>query len=173
MLVYLAMIEDPAQQDTFEKLYRKYRYLMLHVAKQLLQNHQDAEDAVHQAFLSILENMDKISDADSPKTRSFVVIITERKAIDMLRRNSRRSTLELNEDIAGIEMPFDLDSPVAAAIAQLPPHYREVLLLRFDNGFTTKKIASMLSITDSGVRKLIARAKKALQEILEKEGEAV
>ena len=91
----------------------------------------------------------------------------------MLRSNSRRSTVELNEDIAGIEMPFDLDNPVATAIAKLPVHYREVLLLRFDNGFTTREIASMLNITDSGVRKLIARAKRSLQEMLEKEGEAV
>lgn len=35
LLVYLAMIEEPAQQDKFEKLYQKYRYLMLHIAKQV------------------------------------------------------------------------------------------------------------------------------------------
>lgn len=173
MFVYLAMIDSPEDQSKFERVYHKYRYLMLHIAKQILRNHHDAEDAVHQAFISIIENIEKISDVDSPKTRSFVVIITERKAIDLLRSNSRRSTLELNEDIAGIEMPFDLDNPIAAAIAKLPAHYREVLLLRFDNGFTTKEIASMMNITDSGVRKLIARAKRALQEILEKEGEVV
>ena len=82
----------------------------------------------------------------------------------------KRVAVELNEDIAGIEMPFDLDNPIAAAIAKLPAQYRDVLLLRFDNGFTTREIASMLNITDSGVRKLIARAKRALQEILAKEG---
>lgn len=173
MLIYMAMIDSPEDQSKFERVYHKYRYLMLHIAKQILHNHHDAEDAVHQAFVAIIENIEKISDVDSPKTRSFVVIISERKAIDMLRSNSRRSTVELNEDIAGIEMHFDLDNPVAAAIAKLPVHYREVLLLRFDNGFTTKEIASMMNITDSGVRKLIARAKRALQEILEKEGEAV
>ena len=70
-------------------------------------------------------------------------------------------------------MPFDLDNPIAAAIAKLPAQYRDVLLLRFDNGFTTKEIASMLNISDSGVRKLIARAKRSLQEMLEKEGEVV
>lgn len=173
MLIYMAMIDSPDDQAKFENIYHKYRYLMLHIAKQILQNHHDAEDAVHQAFISIIENIEKISDVDSPKTRSFVVIISERKAIDLLRQNNRRQTMELNEDIAGIEMPFDLDNPIAAAIAKLPVQYREVLLLRFDNGFTTREIASMLNITDSGVRKLIARAKRSLQEMLEKEGEAV
>ena len=173
MFVYLAMIDSPDDQAKFERVYHKYRYLMLHVAKQILQNHHDAEDAVHQAFISIIENIEKISEVDSPKTRSFIVIISKRKAIDLLRQNTRRQTLELDEDIAGIEMPCDLDNPIAAAIAKLPPHLREVLLLRFDNGFTTREIASMLDISDSGVRKLIARAKRSLQEILEKEGEAV
>ena len=170
MYIYLTMIDSPDDQTKFERIYHKYRYLMLHIAKQILQNHHDAEDVVHQAFVSIIENIDKIADIDSPKTRSFVVIITERKAIDMLRQNQRRHTLR---DITGIEMPSSLENPVADAIVKLPVHYREVLLLRFDNGFTTKEIASMLKISDSGVRKLIARAKKALQEILDKEGGVV
>ena len=58
MLVYLAMIDSPEDQLKFERIYEKYRYLMLHVAKQILQNHHDAEDAVHQAFISIIENIE-------------------------------------------------------------------------------------------------------------------
>lgn len=171
MLIYMAMIDSPSDRDKFEKIYHKYRFLMLHVVKKILTNHQDAEDAVHQAFLSIIENIDKISAVECPETRSYIVIISERKAIDILRQNQRRNTVELNEDIVGLEIPFDEENSIAAAIAKLPAHYREVLLLRYDNGFTTKEIASILGITDSGVRKLIARAKKALQAALEKEVE--
>lgn len=160
MLIYLAMIDSPDDQAKFERVYNKYRYLMLHVANKILQNHHDAEDAVHQAFIAVIENLEKIIEVDSPKTRSYLVIITERKAIDLMRYNNRRQTLELNEDIAGVEIPFEMDNPVATAIAKLPAHYREVLLLRFNNGFTTREIASILSISDSGVRKMIVRAKK-------------
>lgn len=173
MLIYLAMIDSPDDQAKFERVYNKYRYLMLHVANKILQNHHDAEDAVHQAFIAVIENLEKIIEVDSPKTRSYLVIITERKAIDLIRYNNRRQTLELNEDIAGVEIPFEMDNPVATAIAKLPAHYREVLLLRFNNGFTTREIASILSISNSGVRKMIVRAKKALQELLEKEGEVI
>lgn len=173
MLIYLAMIDSPDDQAKFERVYNKYRYLMLHVANKTLQNHHDAEDAVHQAFIAVIENLEKIIEVDSPKTRSYLVIITERKAIDLMRYNNRRQTLELNEDIAGVEIPFEMDNPVATAIAKLPAHYREVLLLRFNNGFTTREIASILSISNSGVRKMIVRAKKALQELLEKEGEVI
>lgn len=169
MFIYLAMIDSPEDQTKFEKIYNTYRFLMLHVAKQILRNYHDAEDAVHQAFISIIENIEKIIEVDSPKTRSYIVIITERKAIDLLRQNQRRNTMELNENTAGVEIPFTEDNTLAAAIAKLPAHYREVLLLRYDNGFTTKEIASIFNITDSGVRKLIARAKRALQAGLAQE----
>ena len=173
LITYLAMIDSPDDQQKFEKVYTKYRYLMLHVAYKILQNHYDAEDAVHQAFISIIENLDNIFEVDSPKTRSYIVIITERKAIDLLRKIQKRQVLEFNEDIAGVEIAFEMDNPIAAAITKLPSQYREVLLLRFHHGFSAKEIASILGISDSGVRKLIARAKKALQELLEKEGEVV
>jgi RNA polymerase sigma factor (sigma-70 family) len=59
---------------------------------------------------------------------------------------------------------------LAEAIAKLPASYREALLLRYDNGFTVREIAGLLGITESGVRKLLGRAKQTLQQLLEEEG---
>lgn len=170
MLIYLAMIETAEEQDRFERIYLKYRYLMLHVATKILQNHHDAEDAVHQAFLSVIQNMDKFSDVESPKTRSLLVIIVERKSIDILRKRQRENFVELNEDILGIEIPEPNDYGLADAISRLPAHYREVLLMRYDNGLTNREIANLLGITESGVRKILGRAKRALRSELQKEG---
>lgn len=95
MLCYLAMIDTPENRDKFEMLYCKYKGLMLYVANKLLSCREDAEDAVHQAFLSVIENLHKIGEIDCPQTRSFLVIIVERKAINLLRK--RRPTLPLDE----------------------------------------------------------------------------
>lgn len=173
MLIYLAMIETPAERVLFEKLFLKYRYLMLHVANKILQNHHDAEDAVHEAFLSAIKNIDKFSDVESPKTRSLIVLIVERKAIDILRKKQRENLLEINEDILGIEMTAPGDHGLADAMTRLPAHYREILLMRYDNGLTTREIAKLLDITESGVRKLLGRAKRVLQDELQKEGVAI
>ena len=51
LLVYLQLIDSPEEQSRFEDLYITYRKLMFHVAKGILGNDQDAEDAVHDAFL--------------------------------------------------------------------------------------------------------------------------
>ena len=170
MLIYLAMVEGAEEKLKFEQLYEKYRNLMYHVAYQILGSHQDAEDAVHQAFLAIIQNFEKISLVECPKTRSFVVIITERKAIDQLRYRNRHRAEEFDEQFCGLAFPAPTEDPLAEAMAKLPAQYREALLLRYDNGFTAREIAVFLGISESGVRKLLGRAKKELQKILKEEG---
>ena len=61
MIVYLQMIETPAQKSKFEQLYLQYRQLMYAIAFSILHNELDAEDAVHQAFVAIIKNISKIS----------------------------------------------------------------------------------------------------------------
>ena len=173
MFIYLAMIEAPEERDRFERIYLKYRYLMLHVANNILQNHHDAEDAVHEAFIAVIKNLEKFSDVESPKTRSLIVLIVERKAIDILRKKQKEDFLEINEAIVGIELSVPGDLGVADALARLPAHYREVLLMRYDNGLTTREIAKLLDITESGVRKMLGRAKRELRSELQKDGVAI
>lgn len=170
MLLYMSIIETPEERDLFERIYTQYRYLMLHVASKILQNHHDAEDAVHEAFLSIIKNFDKFSDVGSPKTRSLIVLIVERKAIDILRKKHKENLAEINEDILGIEVPAPGDLGVADAIVRLSANHREVLLMRFDIGLTNREIAKLLDITESGVRKLLGRAKRELRSELQKDG---
>ena len=169
ILIYLQMIESEQERSKFERLHEKYKRLMFHVADQVLHNEHDAEDAVHEAFVSILRNMQKISDVECPETRSYVVIITERKAIDILRARQRFSALELNEDVCGLEIPLPGDGGLADAMARLPARYREALLLRYDNGYSTKEIAQILNMKRDSVQKLLWRAKNALQKGLEQE----
>ena len=170
MMIYLAMIDTPEERDLFEAIYTKYRYLMLHVANKILQNHHDAEDAVHEAFIAVIKNMKKFSDVASPKTRFLIVLIVERKAIDILRKKQKENVVELNEDIIGIEVPAPGDLGIADAIASLAVNHREVLLMRYDVGLTNREIAILLGITESGVRKLLGRAKRELRSKLQKDG---
>ena len=72
MIIYLQMIESDEDKSKFEQLYIMYKGLMFHVAMKILKNEFDAEDAVHQAFLSLIENLKKISDVKCPKTRACV-----------------------------------------------------------------------------------------------------
>jgi len=54
MLIYLQMIENEEEKLKFIQIYEKYKDLMFYVAKHILGNDADAEDAVHEAFLASL-----------------------------------------------------------------------------------------------------------------------
>ena len=169
MLFDLHMLDSAEDRSKFEQLYTRYRGLMFHVANRVLQNEQDAEDAVHHAFLSILNHFEKIAQVECPETRARVVLIAERKAIDLLRARQRRPETGLDEEVCGWEIPLPGDGGLADAMAQLPARYREVLLLRYDSGYSTKELAQIFGIKRDSVQKLLWRAKEALQKILEQE----
>ncbi|MDO4811009.1 MAG: sigma-70 family RNA polymerase sigma factor [Eubacteriales bacterium] len=167
MIIYLQMIESDADKTKFEQLYTAYKGLMFHVALSILKNEPDAEDAVHQAFLSVIENLKKISDVRCPKTRAYIVIITERKAIDMIRSRSKLVDMAFEENSFGIDISLPGDHGLGDAMAQLPAAYREILLLRYYNGYSVRELAPMLHMKKDAAQKLLWRAKKALQKNME------
>lgn len=167
MLCYLQMIENEDDRSKFERIYLTYRALMFHVAMGIVHNEADAEDAVHQAFLSVIESLQKISAAECPKTRAYVVIIVERKAIDILRQRTMHGTVSFEDANCGVEIALPGGHGLADAITRLPVRYREVLLLRYYNGFTVREIAKILDMKKDAVQKSLWRAKLALQKEME------
>ena len=85
MLIYLQMIETPEDRTKFEQIYDKYLGLMYHVALKILGNHEDAEDAVHQSFISIAENIKTIHDVDCPETKSYLMFFGLSQICDVSR----------------------------------------------------------------------------------------
>ena len=172
MLVFMQMLDTVEERSKFEQLFHSYRGLMFHVANQILNNEHDAEDAVQQAFFAILNHLDKISEIQCPQTRSFVVTIVERKAIDLYRAKNRSAVLPFDDEFINIQSSSETDvvsarTDLAKAMAMLPARYREVLLLKYDNGYSDEEISAMCSMTRANVKKTIQRAKKKLGSILE------
>ena len=75
LAIYLQMIPDEREHAKFERVYHKYKNLMFHCAKEILGNDEDAEDAVHMAFISIAKNISKISDFQDAEYRGKVIAL--------------------------------------------------------------------------------------------------
>ena len=162
MLIYLQMIENEEEKLKFIQIYEKYKDLMFYVAKHILGNDADAEDAVHEAFLASLKHLYKFSEIECPETRSYFVTIVENKAIDHIRKYRHESAI-YEDALNGIQIPMPGDHGLADAIASLAPQYRQVILLRYVNGYGVKEIAEMLDKSLPNVEKLLWRAKKKLE----------
>lgn len=152
-----------------EALYTAYRGLMFYAANQILRSPQDAEDAVHQAFLALV---DQRLPEPGPRAKALTLTVVQRKAIDLYRAKQRRPAEVLEEDVPGQDAPPS-DGTLAGAMAALPPRYREVLLLKYYHGYSTAEIASILGVTPENVRQRISRAKGRLAAELAERGEPV
>ena len=179
------VFEEEENKIKFEELYRSYRQLMFFVANGILKDEYLAEDAVHQSFLRIFENIAKISDVKCPQTKGYVVIICRNTSLNMLRSKKRKAAESLDE-IAGYTcLPDDARQAVdeqveekdgyralVLAIRSLPDKYSSVLLLKYVHGFSNQEIAESLGLTAENVKKLIQRARKKLEGILQGKEEA-
>ena len=165
MLVYLQIIDNPQERVKLETVYRQYQQLMYAVALKILGNPQDAEDAVHNAFVKIAKNINKIVDPECPKTKSYIVTIVEHQSIDLYRKKKRRPQEPLNEATAGLTVVYNGENELARCMAKLPARYRQILLLKYHHGYTTREIAKMLDLSLSNASKLEQRAKAKLEKL--------
>jgi RNA polymerase sigma-70 factor (ECF subfamily) len=174
--IYLAMLDGEEDKNKFELLYVTYIKLMFYVANRILNDERLAEDAVHQTFLKILENFDKVGEISCHKTKSYIVIMVRNTAINLYNQRKRRTTIPL-EDVEycitteTISVTEDLDH-LARAVLKLPVIYKDVLTLKYVQEFSNEEIAKMLDISEAAVRKRLERAKRRLEEILKREESA-
>ena len=170
MLIYLQMLETAEDRSKFEQLYKRYRNLLFLVANKILENEMDAEDAVHEAFITIAKNFSNIGEIACPKTQAYVVIIVRCRSLDILRKRNRQPHTFYEDEIGGGNVDYDGPIAVASCFAKLGPRYRDALLLKFRHGLSTKEIAAVFRISKDGAEKLIQRARKKLEELCQKEG---
>jgi RNA polymerase sigma-70 factor (ECF subfamily) len=179
--IYIASIETPDDRNKAEQLFKKYKDMMFNVANKKLRNNSLAEDAVHNAFVKIIENLSKIGEVSCPQTASYCVIICERVAIDMLRREHRDKFVDVYADnsIDELAAPTNLEDEtilkmdkelLVSKIAELPDDYRTIIYLHYSNGLSLKEIAKTLNISLENAKKRLQRARQKLETMLKEGG---
>lgn len=172
MLIFLALADSPEDRSKLEILYSEYRQLMFRIAIGILKNPQDAEDAVHDAFLNVASIIEDVSEPLSREARALMMIIAKNTALNCYNKKKRRKVSAMGDEINTNDLDADFaenaekKEAIAVSINALPDNYREVILLRYYLGYSVDEISKILSITAENVRKRIQRAKKALEENL-------
>lgn len=168
MLVYTLTLVSAQDRTKLERLYYEYRSVMFCAANEILHNEHETEDAVQQAFMKIAENLDKVPDELSNKTKAFVVTIAENTAIDRYRKLKRHGDCELCEEACGIEA--NSADELVSCILKLPARYRQFILLKYYHGYSTREIAKLLGMSSAAASKTAQRAKQRLEQLCREAG---
>ena len=75
--IYLSILETAEDKIKFGNFYTKYKHKMYAVAYNILHNVEDSEDAVHEAFILIADNFEKIKNFSCQDSALWFVIIYE------------------------------------------------------------------------------------------------
>lgn len=159
----------------FERLYKNYKRLMFGIAIDILKNEQDAEDAVQEAFIRLADNLDRITDADSPQARNFAAVITRNVCFNVLRR--RHIEDDIDETDAASDMTAEDEflsaqgvETLERAVLSLPEKYRDILYLTAYEELSLHDAAKLLGITYENAKSRVKRARKKMSEFLHKDG---
>jgi RNA polymerase sigma factor (sigma-70 family) len=153
---------DEAYTRLFDAEYPHVRRT-IHV---LLGNAAAAEDITQDAFVQALLHWSKVSRYDRPD--AWVRRVAIRLAVRHLKRERRRHVVESGADTVqeGAAAGSSADPDLAAAIRDLPPKQRAVLVLFYFEDRPMKEIAQLLGISESTGFVHLHRARTRLGNLL-------
>ncbi len=170
LILYLQMLDTQEEKIRFEQIYQMYRGLMYHVADNILHNRQDAEDAVHNAFLRIIKHFSKFRNTPSTDHAPQIVVIVKNEAISILRK--KQNTIPL-EDWDGCAETSEAAADYHALVdsfTRLPQTYRAAMEMKLLLGYSDGEIAVKLGLSKTAVSTRISRGRRLLRDIVEREG---
>ena len=156
----------------FDEVYNRYCRDMLKVAYDVLKDPYLSEDAVHDAFLKFEKNMDKVENAESIKTKHYLLTMVRNAAIDIYRKrkhcNENEVSLHILDEIAepSYEDTNDEKMDMRDVFSKLPYIYKEVIVLKYSCYLENDEIAKTLGINEGSVRQRLSRAKQMMKKKL-------
>lgn len=91
MIILASMIDEPGDLVKFQTLYSLYSGAMYTTAFNILENADDAEDAVQMSSLKIIKNLNRLEmeEIHDIKTKSFLLTIARNTALDIWRKRKK------------------------------------------------------------------------------------
>jgi RNA polymerase sigma-70 factor (ECF subfamily) len=173
-------------REAFRVLVERYQRKVAALALGMLRNREDALDVVQETFTKAYQSLDKFKGDSSFYT--WVYRIASNLCIDQQRRDAKMppvTTSSADDDGAGeADLPGalreagDLGDPfrsardaelahgIRAAISELTPEHRAVILLREVDGLSYEEISQALDCPKGTVMSRLHYARRQLQERL-------
>ena len=149
--------------EAFDALYRRHRDWVYRLAWRFTARHQDALDVVQETFVYLLKRFPGFELTASMTT--FLYPVVKHLALNLRRRQSTTiGSEELLHQVPDTRANETSRAELAAALSGLPAEQREVVLMRFLDGFSLDEIAAVLAIPVGTVKSRLHNALRSLRE---------
>jgi RNA polymerase sigma-70 factor (ECF subfamily) len=150
-----------------------YGGLVWSIARKMLRNNDDAEDAVQEIFIDIWKNAGRYDESQASET-TFIAMIARRRIIDRIRYSSRRISADSLEEViaepwtrSDQSMQISVEAKeAAAAMKDLRPEQRQVLHLSIVQGLSHQEIADATGMPLGTVKTHARRGILQAREVL-------
>ncbi len=152
------------------RLYELYAKAMFNAAYRIVNNREEAEDMLQEAFTDCFRNIGSYRSESTFGAWLKTIVIN--KCINRLRK--REAELVYVDDYRSVERPADEaeevcwpdTSVIAKAAEKLPDGYRVVFSLYLLEGYDHAEISQIMNISESTSKTQYLRAKDKLKKIL-------
>lgn len=151
--------------EEFIRVSNKYLNTVYKTAFCCYKNKADAEDAVQNTFLKLLNERTEFKDDEHIKRWLIRVVINECKNIKLSFWNRKKVSFEELES----EPSYckENSGELWTVISRLPQSYSTVIHLYYYEGYSVKEIAEILRISESNVQVRLMRARNKLKQFLQ------
>jgi RNA polymerase sigma factor (sigma-70 family) len=154
------------KREAQKALYDLYCDAMFTIAYRIVDNRDEAQDVLQEAFIEVFRNFHTFRGESS--IGAWIKSIVVRKALKKLRNLTFTVSFGENGADFPLELPNDLSGEyLEQLILDLPKGFRTVFLLFEVEGYSHQEIADMLKISESTSKSQLSRAKKSLRSKIE------
>ncbi|PFB31853.1 RNA polymerase sigma factor SigJ [Bacillus cereus] len=156
-----------------EQLYETYQSLLFSLAYRILGSVMDAEDIVHDVFIS-LNNMEDVQSIEN--MRAYLCKMVTNRSIDKLRSAAHKRNVyvgmwlpepfveEVDDPSESFVMKESISTAYLLLLQQLSEVERVVFILREVFSYEYEEIASIVDKSSANCRKIFQRARKSILE---------
>lgn len=169
------------ETQAFRFLVERYERMVRGVIRRLIAAEHDVDELAQQSFVSAYEKLAQFN--GSCQFSTWLCQIALNKARDAMRARRHRENdvdvdeLELEGDDGGPQAQFEAqqdeqrrDRQLQAALSSLKPEDRELIVLKYIEGYGYDTVAEMLGCTVQAAKVRSLRARERMKEILQRLG---
>lgn len=177
MLLILLEMLDGEEENIFLEFYEENKKMLFSVAYKLVGNEHLAENALQEAFISIIKNKDKMLELKGERLKKWSVVIVKNKCIDIMRKEGRMETLHLEDENIATETVTEDETlkkyeaeTIKRYLGELDELSKQILYLKYLFGYSYKEISQTVNVSEKNAEMRVYRAKSKLREMIAREG---